>query len=127
MMDWKNEMLDAYNDYTASEFNSEPIEAWPEDGVVGLAYTTYEFEEKYFFEHEIQINFDINRMKYLCYIDDVLVHEEEWSEETFIANMDASFEDLIRDAVHIGMDMGDEGFMEDDWLTEEVFEKYKAS
>ena len=49
---WKTEMLDAYNDYTAREFNSEPIEAsWPEDGVIGLAYTTYEFEEKYFFEH----------------------------------------------------------------------------
>lgn len=118
-------MLYSYNSYCADEFDNEPLEAWPEDGVVGLAYTTYEFEEKYNFEHEIQVDFNINEMKYKCYIDGVLVHEEDWDEETFIGNMGADFCDLIRDAVHIGFDMGEEGLLEDDVLTEEIFEKFK--
>ena len=122
---YKADMLGAFNDYCANEFDNEPIEAWPEDGIIGLAYTSYEFEEEYNFEHEIQVNFDINEMKYKCYIDDVLVHEEDWTAESFVENMNASFEDLIRDAVHIGFDMGDEGLLEDDVLTEEIFEKFK--
>ena len=118
-------MLHAYNSYSAEEFNNDPIESFPEDGILNLAYTTYEFEEKYNFSHEIQINFDVNKMKYQCYIDDVLVHEEDWDEETFDANMGADFDDLIRDAVHIGFDLGDEGYLEDDFLTEEVWKRYQ--
>ena len=120
-------MLYSYNSYCADEFDNEPLEAWPEDGVVGLAYTTYEFEEKYWIEHSIQVDFNVKEMKYKCYIDDVLVHEEDWDEETFIGNMGADFCDLIRDAVHIGFDMAEEGFIDGDFLTEEEFKRYKES
>jgi len=124
---WKAEMLDAYNSYTACEFNSEPIEAWPEDGVIGLAYTTYEFEEKYFFEHEVQVNFDLNDMKFKGYIDDVLVYEETWTAQDFIDSMGSDFDSMIYDTVRRGCSMGDEGFLEDDVLTEEIYNRYKAS
>lgn len=124
---WRAEMLDAYNDYVSQEFDDRPMEKFPENGILGLAYTTYEFEDKYDFSHEIQAEFDLNEMKYKGYIDDVLVIEEAWTPQDFIDSMGADFDSMIYGIVRMGFDMGDGGFLEDGILTDEVVRKYMES
>lgn len=73
-------ILRAYNTYAANEFSSEePLTAIPENGILGMANTTYEDEH---FLLEIQVDFDLNELAYLSYIDGNLVFSEDRSDRS---------------------------------------------
>ena len=100
------DLLKAVNRYLVREFDSDSaLEKIPEDGIFHLAYTTYEFGDDK--EHEIQVDFDLLNLKYLNYIDGVLVLEEEREcEQEFIDEMKAcEFDDIIRDVVRKGFEL----------------------
>ena len=99
-------LLKAVNIYLAREFDSDSaLDKIPEDGIFHLAYTTYEFGDGK--EHEIQVDFDLLNLKYLNYIDGILVLEEEREcEQEFIDEMKAcEFDDIIRDVVRKGFEL----------------------
>ena len=100
----KQEILRAVNEYFGNERMGE-IQDIPEDGIIHLAYTTYELGDGV--EREIQVDFDLNHLKYLNYIDGKLVLEEPREcEQEFIDEMKAcEFDDIIRDVVHKGFEL----------------------
>lgn len=68
----EKELIDALNNYLVSGFGEDAmIDKLPDDGIIHLAYTTNDAGE------EIQVDFDINNLKYLNYVDDELVLEEK--------------------------------------------------
>lgn len=71
------ELFEAYNYYTNTEFDSDPIS--PEDVgdyTLGVAFTTVYMDEKYKDEQEIQIDYDYKNEAYKCYISNELVYTE---------------------------------------------------
>lgn len=73
-------ILRAYNTYAANEFSSEePLTGIPEDGILGMANTTYEDEHLLL---EIQVDFDLNELAYFSYIDGNLVLSEDRSDRS---------------------------------------------
>ena len=97
----KQELLRAVNEYLYDEFG-EVIQDIPEDGILNLAYTTYDFGDG--IERDIQVDFDLNSLKYLNYIDGELVLEEpRGCLSDFIDEIEGcGFDDMIRDVVHKG-------------------------
>ena len=97
----KQEILRAVNEYFGNERMGE-IQDIPEDGIIHLAYTTYELGDGV--EREIQVDFDLNNLKYLNYIDDEMVLEEPRDcLSDFIDEIaGCGFDDIIRDVVHKG-------------------------
>ena len=114
MMPWrKRRLLKAYNEFGRCEYGSEPLERLPKDKILPLCYTTYEFDDASKYTHDIQVNFDLKTMSCKSYIDDELVIDEPWDYETLLLNLEASFDDLIRDCVHKGFDLEEEGHFEE--------------
>ena len=102
----KNRLLKAVNRYLVVEFGVDSeIKEVPKDGIVHLAYTTYDFDDGE--EHEVQVDFDLINLKYLNYIDNELVLEEERdTEESFISEIEVcDFNDIIRECVHKGFEL----------------------
>ena len=104
MKEEKQELIDSINCYLEREFG-ESIQDIPEDGIIHLAYTTYDFGDG--IERDIQVDFDLNHLKYLNYIDGKMVLEEPREcEQEFIDEMKAcEFDDIIRDVVHKGFEL----------------------
>ena len=101
MSDEKQKMIDSINCYLEREFG-ESIQDIPEDGIIHLAYTTYDFGDG--IERDIQVDFDLNSLKYLNYIDNELVLEEPRDcLSDFIDEIEGcGFDDMIRSVVHKG-------------------------
>lgn len=97
----KQELLRAVNEYLQDEFG-ESIQDISEDGILHLAYTTYDFGDG--IERDIQVDFDPNSLKYLNYIDWELVLEEPRDcLSDFIDEIEGcGFDDMIRSVVHKG-------------------------
>lgn len=96
-------LLKAINSYFLKEFDEKAmIAAFPEDGIIHLAYTTYEFDDGT--EHELQVDFDLKSLSYLNYIDSILVlKQERESLSDFIEEIvNCDFDDIIRDCVNEG-------------------------
>lgn len=96
-------LLKAINSYFVKEFDEKAlINTLPEDGIIHLAYTTYEFDDGT--EHELQVDFDLKSLSYLNYIDEILVlKEERESLLDFIEEIEScDFDDIIRDCVNEG-------------------------
>lgn len=73
-------ILRAYNTYIANEFSGkEALTAIPEDGILGMANTTYKDEH---FLVKIQVDFDLNELSYTSYIDGKLVLSEDRSDRS---------------------------------------------
>lgn len=114
----RRKILKAYNEYTSEEFSNEPIKRLPKDGILDLAYTTYEFDDDSKYSHEIQVSFDLNTMSCKSYIDDELVIDEPWDYETLIGNLEcADFDAFISDCVHKGFSLEEENHFEE-WKKE---------
>lgn len=101
MSDEKQKMIDSINCYLEREFG-ESIQDIPEDRIIHLAYTTYDFGDG--IERDIQVDFDMNSLKYLNYIDWKLVLEEPRDcLSDFIDEIEGcGFDDMIRSVVHKG-------------------------
>ena len=99
----KEKLLMAINCYMEREFE-DSLEALPEDGIIHLAYTTYDFGDGE--EHEVQVDFDMNAMEYRNYIDDelALTEDRESLDEVAEEISCCGFDDIIRQVVHIGFD-----------------------
>ena len=101
-------LLKAINSYFTKEFGENAmIVTLPEDGIIHLAYTTYEFDDDK--EHELQVDFDLKNLRYLNYIDEILVlKEERESLCDFIEEIEScDFDDIIRDCVNEGFKLYD--------------------
>ncbi len=101
-----SDLIDALNKYFVSEFGEDSeIKTIPEDGIIHLAYTTYDFGDGK--EREMQVDFDLTKLKYLGYIEDKLVLEEPRdSVQDFIKEIDCcSFDDIISNCVHKGFEL----------------------
>lgn len=99
-----DEFLELASEYTMEEFGEKCI---AEDGVVHLAYTSYTFDSDGKYERDIQVDFDINRMSFMNYIDGELVLEEKRESLKDVGEeiSGCSFEDIIRDCVFKGFDL----------------------
>ena len=97
----KQELINSVNCYLEREFG-ESIQDIPEDGIIHLAYTTYDFGDG--IERDIQVDFDMNSLKYLNYIDwELLLEEPRDCLSDFIDEIaGCGFDDMIRDVVHKG-------------------------
>lgn len=77
-----NELLKAYNDYSAREFNGDPIARDDViDNSLGVCYTACYLDEADTDERELQIDYDYANNVYECYITNeygasVLVYRE---------------------------------------------------
>ena len=99
-------LMDALNNYFISEFGEDSaISAIPNDGIIHLAYTTYEFGDDEI--RDVQVDFDLANLKYLNYIDDELVLEERReSIEAFIEELSrCDFDAIIADCVRKGFEL----------------------
>ena len=96
-------LLQALNEYYNNE-GFDSINKLPEDGIIHLAYTTYDFDDDY--EHDIEVKFDLNELCYLNYIDFELVLKEYVdSIEQFIEDLNASFDDMIYNCLKKGREI----------------------
>lgn len=96
-------LLEALNEYYNNE-GWDSIDKLPEDGIINLAYTTYDFDDEY--EHDIEVKFDLNELCYLNYIDFELVLKEYVdSIEQFIEDLNASFDDMIYNCLKKGREI----------------------
>lgn len=88
-------------DYLHRELLQDELFCIPANGIIGLAFTTDTDSDGR--EHDIQMNFELNDMRYRGYIDDQLVLEEQpITSEQFIADMEyCSFDNLISDVLQI--------------------------
>ena len=101
-----DKVLEVLNDYYVSEFDSEAVVSkLPEDSILHLAYTTYDFGDGQ--EKDVQVDFDLKRLVFQNYIDSVLVLEEKRdSIADFLEELlSCSFEDVIRECVYKGFEL----------------------
>ena len=100
-----DKLLDAINDFYIREFDDYSGVEVPEDKIIPLCYTTYDFGDGD--EHEIQVSIDCKNRAYLNYIDNELVlTEARDSLAEIAAEISCSgFEDIIRDCVYKGLEM----------------------
>ena len=99
----KNILLNSFNSFNVREYGDNAyIETFDDflekysDGVIHLAYTTYGDDEQF----EIQIDFNLNKMRYEEYIDNELfINPNEVYDRSFDEFCDeienCNFEDLI--------------------------------
>lgn len=96
-------LLEALNEYYNNE-GFDSIDKIPLDGIIHLAYTTYDFDDDY--EHDIEVKFDLNELCYLDYIDSEMVLKEDVdSIEQFIDDLNASFDDMIYNCLKKGREI----------------------
>ncbi len=110
----KKRILDAYNDYVYREYSEEGLDELPEGGVLPIAFTTYEFDDNAWFTHEIQVNFDLDTMQWMNYIDDELVLAQPSDVDSLVGSLGASFDDIIRDCLSEGFRLESEHHF-DEW------------
>lgn len=93
--DTESVLLSRLNEYIEREFGEEGILVEiPEDMILPLAHTTWAFNGVD--ELPIQVDFDLNEMKYIYFIEDRKIYEEESTEEDFLEELlTLSFDDLI--------------------------------
>lgn len=117
----KKKLADAYVNYCRREYGEYPYDrnkeypesCIPEGGVIPVCFTTYEFDEDSKYTHEIQINFDLDSMCWLNYIDDELVLAQQSSIDSFISDLSVcSFDEIIHDCVMEGFRLQEEGHFE---------------
>lgn len=118
----KKKLADAYVNYCWREYGEYPYDRnkeYPEScihegGVLPVCFTTYEFDEDSKYTHEIQINFNLRTMCWENYIDDELILSQPRDLETLIAELNGcGFDDIIRDCVHEGYRLEEEGHFEE--------------
>lgn len=93
----EKELIDALNEYYACAFDGDVmIDKLPDDGIVHLAYTETCAGQ------EIQVDFDINNLKYLNYIDGELVLEEKRDsiQEFIVEIANCGFSDIVWDCLN---------------------------
>ena len=95
-------LLNALNEYFISEFGTT-IEKLPDDGIISLAYTTYDFDDE---EREIQVFFDFKNLEYLNYIDDELVLKRKVDNiQDFINDIKCGFNEIICECLDKGSEL----------------------
>lgn len=125
----KKKLTDAYVGYCRREYGEylydedageTPDGCIPDGGVLPVCFTTYEFDEESKYTHEIQINFNLRTMCWENYIDDELVlNQPVLGVETLIAELNSfGFDDIIRDCVHEGYRLEEEGHFDE--MKEEI-------
>lgn len=96
------ELLNALNDFFVTEYGDDAeLDKLPEDGIINLAYSTWITSDGE--EREIQIDFDLTNLKYLEYVDNILVNENatNYSIQEFIDEIKiCTFENLISDCIN---------------------------
>ena len=101
--DQEARLIEALNEYYNNE-GWDSKDSIPEDGLIPLGYTTYDFDDDY--EHDIEIKFDLNELCYLNYIDSEMVLKEDVdSIEQFIDDLNASFDDMIYNCLKKGREI----------------------
>lgn len=96
-------LIESLNEYYRIE-GWDSIDKLPEDGIINLAYTTYDFDDDC--EHDIEVKFDLNELCYLNYIDsDMVLKENVDSIEQFIDDLNASFDDMIYNCLKKGREI----------------------
>ena len=96
-------LLEALNEFRRDEY-WDSIDAIPEDGIIPIGYTTYDLDDDC--EHDIEIEFDLNELCYLNYIDNEMVLKEDVdSIEQFIEDLNASFDDMIYNCLKKGREI----------------------
>lgn len=97
-----NELIDAYNDYTAREFGSDPVTRKDIiDCSLGVCCTTCTVDENEKDERTIQINYNFSKQMYECYIsdeygEDCLVYKERTPIGQAIVDFnDCEFDDIL--------------------------------
>lgn len=96
-------LLEALNEYYNNE-GRDSKNSIPEDGIIPIGYTTYNFDDDC--EHDIEIEFDLNELCYLNYIDSEMVLKEDVdSIEQFIEDLNASFDDMIYNCLKKGREI----------------------
>lgn len=101
--DIEERVLNAVNQYYNDEFGEDTvISKIPDNKTLGLAYTTYDFGDEH--ERDIQVDFALDSLSYLNYIDDDLILNQEVDElEEFIEYIsNATFDEVIRDCISEG-------------------------
>ena len=99
----KQKVLRAVNEYNRNEHMGE-LQDIPEDGIINLACT---YELIHGVEREIQVDFDLNHLKYLNYIDGKLVLEEPRDcLSDFINEIEGcNYDDMIRNSIDKGWEI----------------------
>ena len=102
-----SQLIEALNTFFVSEYGEDSeIDKIPDDGIIQLAYTTYDFGDGV--ERDIQVNFNLTNLKYLNYIDGVLVNKDKARDnrssiQDFIDEIpNCTAEDLTRDCIDDG-------------------------
>lgn len=94
-------ILDALNGYYKRE-GWEPIDELPEDGIIPLGHLLHKLDDNR--KHVLEIRFDLNKLSYLNYIDDMLVLGQDIeSLDRFIYHLESC------DLMHMIWDCIDEG------------------
>lgn len=102
----KTKLLEVLRAYELREFEEthyNTVEEIPT--VISLAYTTTESEE-----HEVQVNFDTEKLEWQEYIDDELkIVSKRDSLEDFIKELSyASFDEIVSDILWMAQEMEEE-------------------
>ena len=71
--DKEQKLIDALNDYYIDE-GWDIIDRLPDSGIIGLGHTTSDLDDDY--EHDIEIEFNLNSLSYRNYIDGNMILEE---------------------------------------------------
>ena len=96
-------LLEALNEYYNNE-GWDSKDSIPEDGIIPIGYTTYDLDDDC--EHDIEIEFNLNDLCYLNYIDSELVLKEPIdSIEQLIEDLNASFDDMIYNCLKKGREI----------------------
>lgn len=96
-------LLEALNEYYNNE-GWDSKDSIPEDGIIPLGYTTYDFDDDC--EHDIEIEFNLNELCYLNYIDSEMVLKEDVDLiEQLIEDLNASFDDMIYNCLKKGREI----------------------
>lgn len=93
---WLLEILEAYNEFTACEYEDEPItleELSNFNGIIPIAHTMDDTGT-----HPVQVSYDLENECYLKYIDEELIERDEATAKTFIDDLYfMSFDDFVSD------------------------------
>ena len=96
-------LLEALNEYYNNE-GWDSKDSIPEDGIIPIGYTTYDFDDDC--EHNIEIEFNLNELCYLNYIDSEMVLKEDVdSIEQLIEDLNASFDNMIYNCLKKGREI----------------------
>lgn len=99
------ELINALNSFFISEYGDDAtIDKLPNNGIIHLAYAIYELDNGE--QKEMQVDFDLTNLKYLNYVDNILVSKDlprdtRDSIQDFIVEINiCTFEDLMRECIN---------------------------